>query len=64
VAANAKRAVVPAPKPMPVVAYQSGGIQLPKTATDAELRMIFGLLMLALSLILLIVRRLRPQPVK
>jgi Ca-activated chloride channel family protein len=62
VAANAKRAVLP--KPTPVVAYQSGGIQLPKTATDAELRMIFGLLMLALSLILLIVRRLRPQPVK
>jgi Ca-activated chloride channel family protein len=64
VAANAKRAAVPAPKPMPVVAYQSGGIQLPKTATDAELRMIFGLLVLALSLILLIIRRLRPQPVK
>jgi Ca-activated chloride channel family protein len=64
VAANAKRTALPAPKPMSVVAYQSGGIQLPKTATDAELRMIFGLLMLALSLILLIVRRLRPQPVK
>jgi Ca-activated chloride channel homolog len=61
-AANVKQ--VAASAPMPVVAYQSGGVQLPKTATDADLRMIFGLLMLALSLILLMVRRLRPQSVK
>ena len=50
--------------PAPVVAYQSGGVQLPKTATDAELRIMVGLMMLALSLILLIVRRLRPQTAK
>jgi Ca-activated chloride channel homolog len=64
VAANSKRAVAPAPKPMPIVAYQNGGVSLPKTATDAELRMILGCVLLALSLILLVVRRLRPQPAK
>jgi Ca-activated chloride channel family protein len=61
-AANVKQVAASAPKP--VVAYQSGGVQLPKTATDADLRMIFGLLMLTLSLILLMARRLRPQSVK
>jgi Ca-activated chloride channel family protein len=39
------------------------GIALPKTATDAELRMLFGLLLCAMSLLLLVVRRrLRPSP--
>jgi Ca-activated chloride channel family protein len=51
-------------KPAPVVAYQGGGVTLPKTATDAELRLILGVLMLALSLILLIIRRLRPEMAK
>jgi Ca-activated chloride channel homolog len=49
---------------LPIVARQSGGVTLPKTATDAELRIAFGLLMLALSLVLLVVRRLRPQSAK
>lgn len=64
-AANAKAVAASAPKPvMPTVARQSGGVTLPKTATDAELRIVFGLLMLALSLILLVIRRLRPQSAK
>jgi Ca-activated chloride channel homolog len=58
---NAKPAAVRA---MVAVANQSAGVTLPKTATDAELRIAFGLLMLALSLILLVVRRLRPQSAK
>jgi Ca-activated chloride channel homolog len=45
----------------PVVGYQGGGVTLPKTATDAELRLILGMLMLSLSLLLLIIRRLRPE---
>jgi Ca-activated chloride channel homolog len=49
---------------VPTVARQSGGVTLPKTATDAELRSTVGLLMLTLSLILLVVRRLRPQSAK
>jgi Ca-activated chloride channel family protein len=64
-AANAKSAAASAPRPViPVVARQGGGVTLPKTATDAELRIVFGLLMLSLSLILLVVRRLRPQSAK
>jgi len=65
-AANSKRTAAPTPRSTasPVVAYQSGGVQLPKTATDAQLRIIVGLLMLALSLILLMVRRLHPQSAK
>lgn len=65
-AANAKSAAASARRPvLPTVAHQSGsGVILPKTGTDAELRIVFGLLMLALSLILLIVRRLRPQSAK
>jgi Ca-activated chloride channel homolog len=64
-AANAKSASTSAPRPaMPTVARQSGGVTLPKTATDAELRIVFGLLMLSLSLILLVIRRLRPQSAK
>jgi Ca-activated chloride channel homolog len=64
-AANAKSAAASAPRPVvPAVARQSGGVTLPKTATDAELRIAFGLLMLSLSLILLVVRRLRPQSAK
>jgi Ca-activated chloride channel homolog len=62
-AANAKSAAAQRPV-IPTVARQSGGVTLPKTATDAELRIVFGLLMLALSLILLVIRRLRPQSAK
>jgi Ca-activated chloride channel homolog len=65
-AANTKPASVPAPKSVtvPVLTYQSGGVPLPKTATDAELRIAFGLLLLSFPLLLLVVRRLRPQSVK
>jgi Ca-activated chloride channel family protein len=52
-AANARLA----PRSVPVMAHQA--VQLPKTATDAELRMMLGLAMLALSLLLLVVRRVR-----
>jgi LPXTG-motif cell wall-anchored protein len=37
--------------------YQA--VALPKTATDAELRMMLGLTLLALGLLLLMARRLR-----
>jgi Ca-activated chloride channel family protein len=57
-AANGKTAPSRA---MPIVVRQSGGVTLPKTATDAELRIASGLLLLSLSLVLLVVRRLRPQ---
>jgi Ca-activated chloride channel homolog len=60
-AANAKSSPSPV---LRTAVRQSGGVTLPKTATDAELRIVFGLLMVALSLILLVVRRLRPQSAK
>ena len=41
------------------VVAPGGNLQLPKTATDAELRMIAGLVLLAVSILLLIGRRLR-----
>jgi Ca-activated chloride channel family protein len=56
-AANASVANKRAPKP--VVVAPQGGMQLPKTATDAELRMMFGLALLALSLVLLVLTRRR-----
>ena len=57
VADNASR---PASAPRPVVvpaSYQA--VALPKTATDAELRMMLGLTLLVFGLLLLMVRRLR-----
>jgi len=56
-AANAPVTIKRAAKPA-VVAPQ-GGMQLPKTATDAELRMMFGLVLLLLSLVLLVLTRRR-----
>ena len=50
----------PAPPSSPAVlpvAYQ-GGVALPKTATDAELRMMLGALMLMIGFLLLLARRL------
>jgi Ca-activated chloride channel homolog len=41
----------------PSAAPRPQGVALPKTATDAELRMMFGLLLIAMSLLLLVVRR-------
>jgi Ca-activated chloride channel family protein len=59
---NAKRAKAGAPRALAMpVATAQGGVTLPQTATDAELRMICGFILLALSLVLLIVRRLRPH---
>ena len=49
-------AVAQTAKPVPMMKAQ-GGVQLPKTATDAELRMLFGLLFLMASLLLLALRR-------
>jgi len=40
------------------VAYRSGGVLLPKTATDAELRMIAGAVLLCVGFLLLTLRRL------
>ncbi len=57
VADNASR---PASAPRPVVvpaSYQA--VALPKTATDAELRMMLGLTLLVLGFLLLMARRLR-----
>jgi Ca-activated chloride channel family protein len=50
--AMARRAV-------PVAAPASGTVVLPKTATDAELKMIAGAVLLALALILLAFNRRR-----
>jgi Ca-activated chloride channel homolog len=58
-AANtARAAAAPRPLAVPIVPAQ-GGVTLPKTATDAELRMMLGVVMLVLSLLLLMVRRVR-----
>ena len=44
-------------RPAPVVSPTSNTVILPKTATDAELKMMIGSIMLLLSLILMWVRR-------
>jgi Ca-activated chloride channel family protein len=55
------RLQVAAPRrPHPAAAPMPDTIRLPKTATDAELKMIAGLVLLALSLILLVFNR-RPM---
>jgi len=51
-----KPASVPA-KPLAVAAAQPAGVVLPKTATDAELKLMAGLLLLGLSLLLALRRR-------
>ena len=56
-AANATVKIKGTPKP--VVSAPQAGMQLPKTATDAELRMMFGLALLVLSLVLLVLTRRR-----
>ncbi len=55
----AANAAAPRPVVVPIVAQK--GVTLPKTATDAELRMMLGLALLALSLLLLLVGRKRPR---
>ena len=42
---------------LPMVTPQPATVMLPKTATDAELKMIAGLILLALSLMLLVFSR-------
>ncbi|CAN5287804.1 marine proteobacterial sortase target protein [soil metagenome] len=48
--------VAQARRPQPVVAPSPGTVTLPKTATDAELNMIIGAVLIAVSLILLATR--------
>ena len=55
----AANAAAPRPVLVPIAAQK--GVALPKTATDAELRMMLGLALLALSLLLLLVGRKRPR---
>jgi Ca-activated chloride channel family protein len=52
-----------AKRPLSVAAPMPDTIRLPKTATDAELKMIAGFVLLALSLILLVFKR-RPMSVR
>jgi Ca-activated chloride channel family protein len=49
-------ALAPSAKPRPIYASARTGVALPKTATDAELRMMLGLLLCVLSLMLMAVR--------
>jgi Ca-activated chloride channel homolog len=59
-AAYAKVAVATAPRavaPKAIVPSSQNGVILPKTATDAELRLWFGLLFVMASLVLLVIRR-------
>lgn len=53
-------AAAKAPRPVPIA--QPATVQLPKTATDAELKMMLGLVMLMLSLLLLVFGRRRMIP--
>jgi Ca-activated chloride channel homolog len=64
-AAYAKVAVATAPKPVAtkaIVPSAQNGVILPKTATDAELRLWLGILLVATSLIVLLIRRRRRGP--
>jgi Ca-activated chloride channel family protein len=58
-AANTVRAAAAKPRAVAMPIVSSQGVTLPKTATDAELRMMLGVAMVMLSLLLLMVRRLR-----
>jgi len=49
-------------RPLPVVTPMPDTVRLPKTATDAELKMIAGSVLLALSMILLLFNRRRLSP--
>ena len=50
-----------APAPLAVARAVDTGVILPKTATDAELRMMIGFALVALSLIVLLISRLRER---
>jgi Ca-activated chloride channel family protein len=58
-AAPVRLARAEAKRSVPVVAPAPGMVQLPKTATDAELKMIAGAILLALGLMLLVFTRRR-----
>lgn len=58
--ARVQVAAAKAPQPVPIA--QPATVQLPKTATDAELKMMLGLMMLSLSLLLLAFGRRRMIP--
>jgi len=49
-------------RPLPVVAPMPDTVRLPRTATDAELKMIAGSVLLALSMILFVFNRRRLSP--
>jgi Ca-activated chloride channel homolog len=50
-------ALAPSAKPLPIASASPGGVVLPKTATDAELRMMIGVVLCIASLMLVLVRR-------
>ncbi len=54
--------IATAKRPQPVQIAQPATVQLPKTATDAELKMMLGLVLLSLSLLLVMVRHRRMIP--
>ena len=56
-AGDARVQVAALKRPLPVVTTAPATIQLPKTATDSELKMIAGSILLMLSLILLVFNR-------
>ncbi|HKS19783.1 MAG TPA: marine proteobacterial sortase target protein [Bradyrhizobium sp.] len=58
--ANVRVAALKRPSPVPIAAPSA--VTLPKTATDAELRMIAGTILLALGLILLVYTRRQLSP--
>jgi LPXTG-motif cell wall-anchored protein len=65
-AAYAKVAVAPAPKAIAPRAFAPAGpngVILPKTATDAELRLWVGLLLCSVGLVIVLIRRRRRSAV-
>jgi Ca-activated chloride channel family protein len=65
--AYAKVAMTTAPRavaPKAIVPSSQNGVILPKTATDAELRLWFGLLLVMASVVLLMIRRRQHRPVR
>jgi Ca-activated chloride channel family protein len=63
--ANAEEArveVAALKRAQPVVAQAPNTVTLPRTATDAELKMIVGVILLTLSLILLVFNRRQMSP--
>jgi Ca-activated chloride channel homolog len=55
-------ALAPSAKPLPIFAAAPAGVVLPKTATDAELRLLIGLAFCMASLMLVLARRRGGRP--